>query len=90
MANPFEGLDDLVVGLYALYGNTRFELTIDTASWNNLIQNHILEQDKIRGLMMKQEKMTHWQARRDTNLGGPFRVLPDLQHASKTKSTRAS
>jgi hypothetical protein len=60
-ANPFEGLDDLVVGLYAVYGNTRFELTIDgsrTTSWNNLIQNHKPEQDKIRRLMMEQEKTT--------------------------------
>lgn len=36
-ANPFEGLDDLVVGLYAVYGNTAaLEFTID--GWNRLME----------------------------------------------------
>ena len=36
---------------------------------------------------MEQEKMR--QAQR-ANVGGSFRVVRDLRHASKTKSTRAS
>jgi hypothetical protein len=81
----FEGLGGLVVGRHE--NAATFQLTKDwsrTTSWNNLIQNHRPEQDKIRGLMVGRQKMTHGAT---GNVGGSFRVLCDLAMCP-TKSTR--